>query len=236
MQNAERIRLQVFLAKAGVCSRRKAEQLIKEGRVKVNGSVEKTPFYKVDVDKDRIVVNGKKIGLTQKIYILLNKPKGVTTTKKDPHAKKVLFEFLPGKYQHLHPVGRLDKNTQGLLLLTNDGELTFKLTHPKFGVEKTYIAFLDKPALAKDLHRLKRGVVLDDGPSLPCKIRLLGLKEAEITIRQGRKRQVRRMFEVVGYKVLELTRIREGCLTLGSLPPGRFRVLSENEIHRLKHA
>jgi 23S rRNA pseudouridine2605 synthase len=234
VQGVRYIRLQAFLAKAGLCSRRKAEELIKQGKVRVNGWVNQTPFYKVDPDRDRVEVAGKRIGLTRKIYLLLNKPKGVTTTKKDPHAKRVLFAFLPQKYQHLHPVGRLDKDTRGLLLLTNDGELTFRLTHPKFGVEKTYLASLDKPVLPKDLDRLKRGVVLDDGPTLPCKVFARSMKEVEITIGQGRKRQVRRMFQSLGYEVVELTRIREGSLSLGDLAPGKFRILSDHEVQRLR--
>ena len=233
MQGTGHIRLQAFLAKAGVSSRRRAEELIKQGKVEVNGSVNRVPFYRVDPDKDRVVIDGKEVALTKKIYLLLNKPKGITTTKWDPHAKKVLFAFLPRKYQHLHPVGRLDKDTQGLLLLTNDGQLTFQLTHPTFGVEKTYRACLHRPVAAHDLKRLERGVVLDDGPTLPCKVRPCGFKEVEITIRQGRKRQVRRMFQALGYNVVELIRTREGALTLGDLPPGRYRILSKDEVQRL---
>ena len=230
---SQHIRLQSVIAKAGVCSRRKAESLIRQGKIRVNDVVVVTPFYKVDLVRDVVVFNNKRIRIRDKLYLLFHKPSGVTTTKKDPHAKRNVLELLPKKFSHLHPVGRLDKNTQGLLLLTNDGELTFRLTHPSFEIAKVYTVRLDKPLENKDAAVLERGITLEDGPTLPCKIKTAGPRDLTITIRQGRKRQIRRMFDALGYKVVELVRIKEGCLSLGSLKPGKFRILSELEVRRL---
>jgi len=225
--------LQVFLARCGSCSRRGAELFIAKGRVKVNSRPIFKPFYRIDPDKDIVTLDNSRVVPRSRIYLLLNKPEAVTTTRRDPYAEKTVLDLLPREYRHLHPAGRLDKNTSGLLLLTNDGELTFRLTHPKFRVEKTYRAALDRPMVKRDAVRLKKGVLLDDGAASCVKIRILKSREVLVTICEGRKRQVRRMFDALGYKVIKLARTQEGCLKLGNLPLGKFRTLRLEEIERL---
>ncbi|MBN2119717.1 MAG: rRNA pseudouridine synthase [Candidatus Omnitrophica bacterium] len=227
------MRLQLFLARAGICSRRKALEFIKQGRVSVDRQKILEPSCQVVPSKNIVFFDGRKISLKNNTYLLFNKPKGITTTRSDPFAAKTLSDILPRQYAHLHPVGRLDRDTKGLLLLTNDGELTFRITHPKFKVEKTYKALLDKPLNKNDLLRIARGLILEDGLTLPCKVRIESKFKVEVTLREGRKRQVRRMFESLGYRVLELKRVREGCLSLGSLPEGKFRQLTKEEVRSL---
>lgn len=228
-----KIRLQLFLARSGLCSRRKAEILIREGKIKVNNKVVSIPYYKVSIDKDTVTFGNKRLFLKNKVYIVFNKPKGIICTKKDPYAKKKIFDLLPEKYKHLHPVGRLDKDSRGLLLLTNDGEFTFRITHPKFGVKKTYQVLLDRPIDRETLERIKKGVRLEDGFSLPCKIEQYSSCKLQITIREGRKRQIRRMFSALGFCVIDLVRIKEDGLSLGNLAPGRYRLLTNLEIRKL---
>ena len=228
------MRLQVFLSHSGVCSRRKALELVQLGKVKVNGNVVKEPSHQIDGDKDIVVLGGKRVLLKEKEYILINKPKGVTTTKKDRFAEKTIIDLLPAKYKHLFPVGRLDRDTTGLLILTNDGDLSHRLTHPSFKIEKAYVARLNK-ILAEDHKRqLQSGVKLDDGLTLPCRIAALGDKKVIVIIREGRKRQIRRMFALLRYKVVDLERVRFGNLDLQDLPLGRWRKISAEELSRLK--
>lgn len=227
------IRLQLFVAKCGACSRRKAAEVIKKGRVRVNNKEVLAPFYKVNKDSDSVSLDDQKLVLKDKIYLMLNKPKGFTTTRRDPFSKNKVMDLLPKEFKHLHPVGRLDKDTSGLLLFTNDGELTFKLTHPKFGVEKTYLVNLDKQFKKKHFGKIQFGLLLEEGKTLPCKVKTLSHKKLEITIREGRKRQVKRMFSKLGYKVLDLTRVREGFLKLGNLAEGKFRLLSKKEMKKI---
>jgi len=166
---------------------------------------------------------------------MLHKPKGVTSTKKDPFAKKTLIDCLPQSLRHLNPVGRLDKDTTGLILLTNDGELINKLTHPRFNIKKLYIVDLDKRLEDEHKTRLERGVCLEGKPTAPCKIGYREKNKVEMTLHEGRKRQIKRMFKKVSYKVVSLKRSGEGSLTLGSLPLGKWRFLAKEEVVSLKN-
>ena len=227
------IRLQAYLSRCGVCSRRKAEELVREGKVKVNGKIEVEPYFRVFPDKDKVEVDGESVSVKDKVYLLFHKPAGVTTTKKDKFAAKTVFDFLPRKLKHLHSVGRLDKDTSGLLILTNDGEVTYRLTHPKFRVGKTYNVFLDKSVKKSDISVLSKGVVLDGKKTSPCKIRISSPRKVDMVIYEGRKRQVRRMFSSLGYRVTRLFRTGEGFLKLSDLQEGRFRFLFKSEVNKL---
>lgn len=227
------MRLQVFLSHSGICSRRKALDLVKSGRVKVNNAVVREPSFQVDSSRDKIHFDGKQVELKENIYILFNKPEGVTTTKKDNFAEKTVFDILPKKFQHLNPVGRLDKDSSGLLILTNDGDLTYKLTHPSFETGKTYEVKLDNELRLCDKSKIEKGVELEDGLTSPCKIEAAkGL--VRITIHEGKKRQVRRMFAALNYNVVKLRRIQEGSLDLGNLKLGAWRPLNADEVCRLQ--
>ena len=231
-------RLQVFLSHSGVCSRRRALELILNGHVSVNGQVVHEPSTPVDKDKDKVYLDGKLIETKTHTYILLNKPKGVMTTVADKYAEKTVVDFLPQEYKHLYPVGRLDKDTEGLLLMTNDGDVAYKLTHPKFNVDKTYVVEIDKRLRDHDRFRLEKRVKLEDGMTAPSKIqnvRFLNEKTIfDITIHEGRKRQIRRMMEVLGYRVVALRRIQQGPLALENVELGSWRFLTPKEISSLK--
>lgn len=229
----KKVRLQIFLSHSGLCSRRCASEWIKAGRCSVNGIKVLEPSCPVDADRDKVLLDGEKVVLKKKIYILLNKPRGVVTTRRDRFARKTILDILPARFRHLYPVGRLDKDTTGLLLLTNDGELTHKLTHPRFEIDKLYRAVLDRPLRKSDLKHLEKGVLIDGVPTAPCKIRCRDGFTVEITLHEGRKRQVKRMFSALGYKVVELARIKEAHLTLGNLKLGQWRFLSRTEIEGL---
>ncbi len=229
----KKIRLQVFLAHSGACSRRCAGEWIKAGHCSVNGKKVLEPSYPVNPGRDNVLLDDKEVILRKKTYILLNKPPGVITTRKDRFAGKTVLDILPERFRHLYPVGRLDKDTTGLLLLTNDGELTHRLTHPRFEVDKLYQALLDKPLKNSDLKHLEKGILIEGIATAPCKIRCRDSSTVEITLHEGRKRQVKRMFSVLGYKVVELTRLKESHLTLGDLKPGQWRILSQKEIEAL---
>ena len=227
------MRLQVFLSHSGVCSRRRALELIQSGQVTVNGSVIREPSHPVDPRKDTVVFAKRRISLKEKIYILLNKPKGVTTTKKDRFAERTVMDILPAGYKHLFPVGRLDKDTEGLLIMTNDGDFSYKLTHPSFAINKVYVAKLDRGLADDHRIRLESGVKLEDGLTAPCRITNLTEKEVKITIHEGRKRQIRRMFALFKYRVSGLKRVSVGSLDLGDLSAGRWREISDKELREL---
>ncbi len=233
-----KIRLQVFLSRNGVCSRREAMGLIKEGHVSVNGQKQAEPSFAVDPDKDKICFKGKVIETKQLEYALFHKPQGYVTTKADHGSQKNIYKILPNKYKHLLPVGRLDKNTEGLLLLTNDGDLAFALTHPKFHVDKTYFVIAKGDVELKTISRLETGVVIEGGKTAPAKIKEVRSKgrdtHLKITIHEGKKRQIRLMFEAVGHKVKYLKRLTQGPIGLGSLPVGKTRELDRKEIKALK--
>lgn len=228
-------RLQKELAARGVASRRKAEELILAGRVMVNGKIIRTLGVKVE-PADKIQVDGKTISKEPLAYLLLNKPPGYVTTAKDPQGRPTVLDLIISPFR-LFPVGRLDYDTRGLLLLTNDGELANILTHPRHGVEKTYRAKVHGLPTTGELDKLKRGIRLSDGPTKPAKVRMVGRQKEnailELTIGEGRKRQVRRMCQAIGHGVIELTRISFGPLHLGSLPLGATRELTEQEKNAL---
>ncbi len=224
------MRLQVFLSKAGVCSRRAAIGFIRSGRVSVDGKKIIEPSFKVTPEKDRVFLNGKRISPKEKIYIMLNKPKGVTTTKKDRFAKKTVMDLLPRRFRHLNPVGRLDRDTTGLILLTNDGDMINRFTHPRFNIDKTYEVRLDKRLVSSDRSRIEKGIIIDGSFTAECRIKIRSKNELEITLHEGRKRQIRRMFDQAGYRVVSLKRVKEGLLSLAALPEGRWRLLRRDEI------
>lgn len=235
-----KMRLQKFLAMAGIASRRACEMLILDGRVQVNGKVVKELGVKVDPDVDEIRVDGEICRIKIKpIYIIMNKPKGVLTTVKDPFGRPTIIDLLAGVRERVFPVGRLDKDTEGLLIITNDGELSYKLTHPKHQVDKTYIAKVLGIPDEKDIKRLRKGIFLEDGKTAPARVRILkkgkNFAVLEIIIHEGRKRQVRRMCESIGHPVLTLKRTRIGNLTLRGLAPGGWRYMTEEEVNYLKN-
>ncbi len=230
------IRLQVFLSRSGASSRRKALAVIFAGRVSVNGRVITEPSFIVHPESDRVLLDGRLLESGEKAYLLFHKPKGVVTTKRDRFAAKTVLDFFPEDLKHLNPVGRLDKETTGLLLLTNDGDLAHRLTHPSFDVEKVYRVRLDRALGPADKKKLEKGVVLDGKSTLPCRIGGRGAADIQVTIHEGRKRQIRRMFALLGYAVEELKRVRHGPLVLGDLKPGSWRRLTPHEIQILKTA
>ncbi|MDP8266349.1 MAG: pseudouridine synthase [Candidatus Aceula meridiana] len=233
----KKIRLQVFLSRSGVCSRRRAMELIQDGKVSVNGQVVKEPSYGTS-ESDKVSFLGKPVTKKEFDYVLLNKPVDVTTTLKDPFAKKTVIDILPQNLKHLNPVGRLDKNTEGLLFLTNDGDLAHKLTHPKFNIDKVYFVTISKPLKTKDKIRLEKGIILEGKKTFPCRIDDIRSIQGEIslrmTIHEGRKRQIRLMFSALRYKVIYLRREKQGPLILGSLKTGAWRKLTSKELESLK--
>ena len=229
------MRLARYLAHAGVASRRAAEDLIRAGRVTVAGEVVSDPARDVD-ESSRVAFDGEPVRPETHAVYVLNKPAGVVSTARDTHGRTAVTELVPGE-RRLYPVGRLDADTTGLILLTNDGELANRLTHPRYGVEKTYRVTVKPPGVSQTtLRRLREGVELEDGRTAPAGARLAGPGRIELTIREGRKRQVRRMCEAVGHRVVELERIAFGPLRLGDLRPGAHRRLSKAEVERLRKA
>jgi 23S rRNA pseudouridine2605 synthase len=228
------LRLAKFLAHGGVASRRKAEEIIAKGVVTVDGEVVRDPARDVD-ESDDVRVNGKPVASEAREVWLVNKPAGVVSTAREPGSRPAVVELVQTSAR-LYPVGRLDADSTGLLLLTNDGELANQLTHPRYEVPKTYRARLRAPLADRDLERLRQGVALEDGPTAPAKVRRLGEREVEVVLREGRNRQVRRMLEAVGNEVVELQRVSFGPLSLGDLPEGKAKRLSDNEITQLREA
>src|SRR5262245_10348623 len=236
-------RLQKIISRAGLASRREAERWILEGRVSVNGAVISKLGSQADTAKDSIKVDGKRIKpAAAPLYFAFHKPPGVITTLNDPQKRPDLTRFLEnmGTKQRVFPVGRLDYNSTGLLLLTNDGELARRLTHPRFGVKKVYHVKLSACPTLEDFALLRKGIRLEDGLAAPARARVLEkLKKnawVEIEIHEGRNREVRRIFETLGYFVEKLIRVRVGPVALGLLAPGKLRPLSQNEIKALKNA
>ena len=245
---AEPMRLQRFLARAGVCSRRTAERLVEEGRVRVNGVVVTEQGVKVDPSSDEVAVDGKPVLLPDEapVVLMLNKPAGYLTSMADPHAKHLVSELLPlDRYPGLFPVGRLDLDTTGLLLFTNDGELGNALLHPARQVDKVYEALVEGRPGHEQIAQLEGGVKLDDGWTAPARARVLHGPRAprdrrlallELTIHEGRKRQVKRMCQAVGCPVVELHRAAFGPLRLDGLPEGSWRALDPQEVEALRQA
>ena len=229
------MRLAKYLAHAGVASRRASETIIADGRVTVDGTVITDPARDVD-DSRSVKVDGRRIktaGQTHVVY-LLNKPAGVISTAKDPQGRPTVISLVRSD-ERLYPVGRLDYDTTGLILLTNDGDLAHRLTHPSFEVPRTYRARVaNAPVNEPAMRALRDGVELEDGPTAPAKVRRLASNHLEITIHEGRKRQVKRMLEAVGHPVRSLERVAFGPLRLGSLPEGEYRELTASEIEQLR--
>ena len=235
------LRLQKILSHAGIASRRAAEKLIAEGRVSVNGETVRAMGVKADPASDDIRVDGRRIKSAERSrYILLYKPKGYVTTRSDPQRRPTVIDLLSGVREYVYPVGRLDYDTEGLLLLTNDGDLAAKLTHPRHGVERTYEARVEGMPDGEALKRIRAGIPLDGHRTLPATVVLLNERRRDgngallLTIREGRNRQVRRMCEAVGHPVKELTRVRFGSLVVRGLRAGQWRELSPAEVEKLK--
>ena len=224
------MRLGKYLAHAGVASRRASEEIIRSGRVTVNGHPVQDPATDV-TDDDRIELDGTPIHEEPRVVYMLNKPKGVLSTASDTHNRPTVTDLIGGS-KRLYPVGRLDQDTTGLILLTNDGELANRLMHPSYEVPRTYRAKVEGALKEQDLRRLREGIELDDGMTALAKVREIG-EEIELTIHEGRKRQVRRMLEAVGHPVTELERIALGPLRLEGLQRGEHRELTPAEVERL---
>lgn len=224
------------LVAAGLGSRRVVADIIKHERIKLNGDTVTAFNRPVDPETDRITIDDRLVNFTlePRVYIVMNKPAGVLATTRDDRGRATVISLLPECFRQmqLHPVGRLDKASRGLLLLTNDGDLTYRLTHPKFEKEKEYIVILDKPMRQADLHAFASGLELEDGITCPSVIKEIpsAMPTYSITLHEGRKRQLRRMFQNLGYRVLDLKRIRIGALYLQNLPEGSIRMLSPDEI------
>jgi 23S rRNA pseudouridine2605 synthase len=233
-------RIQKILSEMGVASRRQAEELIREGRVTVNGR----PAHigdKADPSRDHIKVDGRRVTLpTSRVYLMVNKPKNIVTTVSDPEGRPTVMDLVTSKYHRLFPVGRLDYDAEGFLLLTNDGDLAYRLSHPSFQVPRSYRVKVKGKPTPEEVRKLSRGISLADGPTAPC--RIVPLKETEenswleMTLQEGRNRQVKRMWEKMGYPVLKLTRVRFGGLSLGRLKPGEYRPLRPAEVSKLKNS
>jgi 23S rRNA pseudouridine2605 synthase len=228
------MRLAKYLAHGGVASRRKAEVLISKGLVTVRGEVVTDPARDVDAGDD-VRVNGAPVGAESHEVWAVNKPAGVVSTAREPGERQAVVELVDSKAR-LYPVGRLDADSTGLLLLTNDGALANRLTHPRYEVPKTYRARLAKPPRERELNRLREGVELEDGPTAPAQVKKVGDREIEIVLREGRNRQVRRMVDAVGNRVVALQRVGFGPLKLGGLKEGASRRLSKDEVKGLRVA
>lgn len=231
------MRLNRFIAMSGVCSRREADQLIEAGEVTVNGVRVDQLGSKVRPGKDEVRLNGELLKGEKKVYIILNKPKGYVTTVDDPHADRTVIDLLKGECkERVYPVGRLDKNTTGVLLLTNDGNLTKELTHPSYNKKKIYHVFLDKPCSEEDIEKLTAGIELEDGPIRADEVSWVegNMREVGVELHSGRNRIVRRMFEALGYEVVKLDRVYFAGLTKMGLRRGFWRYLTPREVGILK--
>lgn len=232
-------RLQKFLAHCGVASRRGAEDMIRQGRVSVNGEIIREMGVQIDGNYDSVAVDGVPVVPEKKmVYVLLNKPTGYVTTVSDDKGRNTVMDLVADIPVRIYPVGRLDYDTEGLLLMTNDGDLTYRITHPKNNIEKTYVAEVTGNITMQTLTKLRNGVYLDGVKTSPAKVEVIGATQfgtkLEITIHEGKNRQVRRMFESVGCIVKRLKRTREAGLILGHVPLGHWRKLTEAEVNMLK--
>lgn len=239
------LRLQKILSGAGVSSRRAAERLMTEGRVTVNGQVATALGTRADPDRDDVRVDGRRVGrVSRRRYVLVNKPRGVVTTRSDPQKRRTVLDLVPRVHEYVYPVGRLDYDSEGLLLLTNDGELAERLTHPRYALERVYEAVVRGVPTLAQLKRLRAGVALDGRVTAPVSVRLMGghrtrrtdQARIQVTLHEGRNRQVRRMFEVIGHPVVRLRRIQFGPIRDRSLKVGHHRDLSGPEIAALRAA
>ena len=231
-------RLQKVLAEMGLASRRQAEEMIRQGRVTVNGRAARIG-EKVDPSHDHIKVDGRRVALpSEKVYLLLHKPKSTVTTLEDPEGRPTVLSLVKERGVRLFPVGRLDYDAEGFLLLTNDGDLAHRLSHPSFRIPRTYSVKVKGKPSAEEIRRLSRGISLEDGPTAAC--RITALRETrenawmEMTLHEGRNRQVKRMWERMGYPVLKLKRISFAGLALGNLQPGEYRALRPKELEKIR--
>lgn len=234
----EEIRLNKYISNAGICSRREADELIAAGEIKIDGKVVTDMGIKVGPGQ-KVYHKGKLLSTEKKIYILLNKPKDYVTTMDDPHADKIVIDLVKNACpERVYPVGRLDKNTTGLLLFTNDGDLATKLSHPRYNKKKVYHVFLDKPVSKNDLQKLTDGVKLDDDQIVMADVAsfpdMADRTQVGLEIHSGQNRVVRRMFELMDYKVKKLDRVYYAGLTKKNLPRGKWRFLTESEVRNLK--
>ncbi len=233
-------RLQKVIAHAGIASRRDAEEIITAGRVTVNGKVVTELGTKIEPRRDRVAIDGKILKAEKYVYILLNKPKGVVTTLEDPRGRKTVADIVAKIPERIYPVGRLDYNTEGLLIMTNDGDITHALTHPSHEIAKTYLAKVEGFPPEEKLDRLRVGIRLEDGVTAPAKINIVDIdREKELTtleiiIYEGKNRQIRRMCETIGHPVKNLKRIQYAFLTLEGLRRGQYRQLLPQEVEELK--
>jgi 23S rRNA pseudouridine2605 synthase len=230
-------RLQKILSRAGIASRRASEQLMLEGRVTLNGTTILELGTKADPTRDDIRVDGRRIKIPERhLYLLLNKPRGYVTTRSDPQKRPTVIDLLVGVREYVYPVGRLDYDSEGLLILTNDGELAARLTHPRHGVPRVYEVGLRGVPDAHDMSRLTKGVSIDGHRTQPAEVVSLGPSRLRITVREGRNRQVRKMCDAIGHPVTELRRVAIGPLRDAKLKVGRWRALSAPEVERLRKA
>lgn len=233
------IRLQKYLALCGVASRRKAEELIKAGRVKVNGVTVSAMGVLVDEKADMVSLDEKKLKVeTRKRYVILNKPKGYVTTSEDQFERATVMDLVSEIKERIYPVGRLDYDTEGILLLTNDGDFAYKIAHPKEEISKVYIAKIAGIFNQEKAEKLKKGVIIDDKITSEAKVQLISdekkYKLVKLTIHEGRNRQVKKMFESVGCKVLELKRVSVGNFNIGNLPLGKWREFTKTEMEYVR--
>jgi 23S rRNA pseudouridine2605 synthase len=229
------VRLNRFLAAAGIGSRRKCDELIAAGRVRINGQVV-TDFSAQPGEGDYVKVDNKLVRTERTITIALHKPAGFVSTRGDPHVRDTIFDLLPQKFSHLFNIGRLDAQSEGLILLTNDGDLAQRLTHPRYKIEKEYEVTLNRPWDAQLAPKLLRGIVLDGHRAKIERLNPLTSSRLRVVLRQGLNRQIRRMFQTIGYEVKKLVRVRLGTLRIGDLPLGHWRVLTKPELDSLRQA
>ncbi len=233
-------RLQKVLARAGIGSRRKCEEFIKNGLVSVDGKIIKNMGHKVDPARTKIEFNNKPVEIKEeeKTYLLLYKPTGYVSTLSDPQGRPIISDLIPGKIKaRLYPVGRLDLDSEGAVIMTNDGEITNKILHPRYGVHKTYHIIVDQIPDRNKLTRLEKGIIIDSQRTLPARIRLLKKRnresEIEVVLHEGKKRQIRKMFMAIGHPVKKLKRVAYGRLSIGNLKPGEHRILTHSELKKV---
>ncbi len=231
------MRIQKYMAQCGVASRRKSEELIQKGLVQVNGITIREPGFPVEPEQDEIIVAGKRLNTSEKIYLMVNKPKGVLSTSEDTHGRQRVLDLVPIK-ERLYTVGRLDMETEGLLLLTNDGDLTFRLTHPSHEFVKTYVGLVKGCPDKSSLEAFRHGIDIEDYRTAPAAIKVLKANREtsllEMQIHEGKKRQIRKMCAAIGHPIIDLKRVAVGKLSLGNLKPGEWRYLKHDEIIYLK--